>query len=138
MSYTGSLVYLPPKATLKTAAAWLEQLKGAKVKVTGSTLLLDFLGASLRLTLDDGPHVKDEARELSAMAPPAAATALCESTRRIEIVPDDPRIDPDDIYNALLLTFERLREMPNCVGLDPFDGTIYCEKPAEPKPKKRK
>ena len=126
MSYSGCLVYLPPDEDLATLAEWLgEKLTSAKTKVAAGAIEIVFSnGAGIRLALDQHPCVAEEAKELIARAPAAAKEALRASNQRLEIVPSDPRTDPDDVYNELLFVFEALQARPGCVGLDPFDGSV--------------
>ncbi|MDC0715778.1 hypothetical protein [Nannocystis bainbridge] len=127
MSYSGAQVYLPRGPTAAAIARWLaERLPDAEVERSSSRIVLRLLGAELALAIDRAPHVRVEAQELAERAPAGAARLLRRATRRIEILPRDPRADVDDLYDALLLVFETLRGMPEVVGFDPFDGAFYC------------
>ncbi|MBN2492960.1 MAG: hypothetical protein JXR96_00110 [Deltaproteobacteria bacterium] len=127
MSYSGCLVFLPPGTTLESVADWLRlRLDRCQAEISGDAILFELDDARIRILLDRHPCVAEEAAELSERAAGPAAAALRESDQRLEIVPADPSIDPDTIYNALLVAFETLWAMPGSVGLDPFDGEIYC------------
>ncbi len=132
MSYTGTQVYLPPERTPGSVASWIaSKLPGARVLTApGSAIRVQLQGADVRVALDNAETVRVEAKELAERAPANTRAALRRATWRLEVVPSNPRVDPDDVYNQLLVVFEAVREIPNGVGLDPFDGTFYFNEAA--------
>lgn len=126
MSYSGAQVYLPRSLTAAAIARWLgERLPDAVIERSSGGLMLRLMGGELALAIDRSPDVRTEAQELAERAPAGAAALLRRATRRIEILPRDPRTDIDDIYDPMLIAFETLRGMPDVVGFDPFDGAFY-------------
>lgn len=127
MSYSPSLVYLPSALQLDDVVAHLEaKCHPDMVSATsGGRIHLELDGAALLLFVDEDPVVVVEATELAETVPTQCASMLRASTKRIEIGLADPRVDPDDIYNQLLLVFDVLCALPGAVGLDPYDGEVY-------------
>lgn len=133
MSYTGTQVYFPASTSADVVRAVLAT-RFADAKLTGpdSGLRLAFDDTKvIRVSRDDSSDVREEAQWHGAKAEPVIRDALARATQRYVIVPDDPRVDPDDVYNELLLVFEVLRGMPGAVGSDPFDGALYLDNPAQ-------
>jgi hypothetical protein len=123
MSYSGTHVYLRAGESLATVIGWLaKRLPAARVTDSG---IVSLDGAEISLHLDTHPCVREEVVEMAERAPAEVRPLLLQTTQRIVIEPTSRKIDPDDIYNELLRLFEVLRDMPDAVGMDPFDGAFY-------------
>ena len=128
MSYSGTQVYFPRSTSLGAIRDVLaSRFPEAKLTANGGNFTLAFDGVKvIRVTQDAASHVPDEAKWHGEKATDdATRAALHRAAYRVEIVPADPRADFDDMYNELLFVFEVLRDMPDAVGADPFDGALY-------------
>lgn len=129
MSYTPNQVYFPSATTFSAIEGHLAEQEWCSVQLSSASSIRVLVeGTEIRLDANTASHVAIEANELQERAmSPHAKRCLGHAGWRVEIAPQDPRVDPDDCYNALLMLYESLSSMPGAVGLDPFDGSFLVK-----------
>ncbi len=127
-SYAATLL-IPPEIALEFSDVvnrfredyiWMKRT--AEFIVEADRIRLEYVGWTMQIVWESGPHIADEAREIAEQYAPDFEEQLAECDRRLLIIADD---DPDRVYyNDFVSALNVLGSIDGCFVFDPNEGTF--------------